>query len=327
MHRLSALALMILGQASPVEFSSQTAMRIAACGPSDPDRVALERVMRGPSYDHLGGGLHDGPGGPKRLETNAWFLNALVASYESKQDLFVRNVALDVVSFGLRDLKDAAGAFFRSQGSGASAAYFSFSRTEIESALGSARSREFFEHFSLSPEGFPVLIGSPFGGLAETRQTLVLRRLRRVRLPLDATIDRDANGVWIGALARAAHVLDRHDFMEAARRAATAQAERPGGSAGAAFGLAALARFDRGGDPGQGASKALEVAMAQSPRADAPDLTTLVFGLTDALRLNASDLRRRQLAHVMRELERRFPGAETLVAARCLSATVTAKAP
>lgn len=67
--------------------------------------------------------------------------------------------------------------------------------------------------------------------------------------------------------------------------------------------------------------------MAQSPRADAPDLTTLVFGLTDALRLNASDLRRRQLAHVMRELERRFPGAETLVAARCLSATVTAKAP
>ena len=317
----------VSGESAP-PLRLDSAIRIASCGPSEDDQVMLDRAMHGPSYDHLGGGFHDRPGGPKRLETNAWFLNALVRSYEGGQDLFVRNVALDVVAFALRDLKDAAGAFFRAQGDENSSKYFAFTEAEVRSALGQGKSSEFFEHFALSPDGFPVLTGSPFGGLAETRQTLVLRRLRRVRLPLDETIDEGGNGVWIGALARAAHVFGRHDFLEAARRASrAARGQGPARSGGAAFGLASLARLDQSETSAEDASKALDAAIERSPQATASDLTLLVWSLTDALRVNRSDLRLRQLAHMMREVERRFPNSDTLAAARCLNASVTAKAP
>jgi len=68
------------------------ARRIAVCGPSANDRDLLDAVLRSASYDHVGGGFHDFPGGPKRLDTNAWYLNALAAAYEAKADLFIRNM-------------------------------------------------------------------------------------------------------------------------------------------------------------------------------------------------------------------------------------------
>lgn len=319
---------MAFTEVGPAELSRSAAIRIAACGPSDQDRRALDQLLRGASYDHLGGGFHDYPGGPKRLETNAWALNALIATHEARPDLFVRNAALDTVAFALRDLKDADGAFFRSIGNDRTETYFAFSEPEIRAALGPDKSREFFDNFALTPGGFPRLTGSPFAGLSDTRQTLLLRRLRRIRLPLDDVIDPDANGVWVGALARTAAVLQRRDFMEAAQRAATVLATMPNrGGAGAAFGFAALERFDRGRATPDLASRALDRALAKSATASGTDFAILALTLADQLRLHPSDARGRQLTRVVRELERRFPNTDAAQAAGCAAATVVRRAP
>lgn len=303
------------------------AMRIAACGPSETDRALLDQQVRSANYDHLGGGFHDFPGGPKRLETNAWLLNAIVTAHEAKPDLFLRNTALDTVAFVLRDLKDAAGGFFASIGNAATTSYYAFSEQEVRSALGPDKSREFFENFTLAPGGFPQLTGSPFAGLGDTRQTLLLRRLRRIRLPLDDTIDPDANGVWIGALARAAVTLKRRDFVEAAQRAAgvASGSQRPK-SAGTAFGIVELEHFDRAFSA-EAAAKALDRAVERSPRMGAAELATLSWALAEWMRLHPSDIRSRQFAGVISTIERQFATTEAAAAARCVAATVKAKAP
>jgi|CXWL01.1.fsa_nt_gi hypothetical protein len=303
------------------------AMRIAACGADEVDRAYLDQHIRSAAYDQLGGGFHDFPGGPKGLEKNAWYLNAVVAAHEAKPDLFLRNMALDTVGFVLRDLKDAAGGFFASIGNREASSYYAFTEQEIHAALGREKSREFFATFALTPGGFPRLTGSPFAALAETRQTLLLRRLRRVRLPLDETIDPSANGLWVGALARAAATLQRHDFMEAARRAGAAVARFPrGGGAGAAFGLVSLERFDAAHSP-EASSKALDYAIERSPSMPANDLMPLAWSLAETIRLHDSDVRRRQLTSVLRVLESRFAATEAAAAARCVAATVLVKSP
>ena len=327
---ISTALFLLLGitEAGSPELSIGAAVRLAACGPSEADHVRIETLLRGATYDHLGGGFHDMPGGPKRLETNAWYLNALSAAYEAKPDLFVRNMALDIVAFVLRDLKDGVGAFFRSLGNEGTSAYFSFSEAEIRAALGPDKSREFFLNFALSAGGFPRLTGSPFAGLADTRQTLLLRRLRRVRLPLDDTLDPDANGLWVAALSRTATALGRHDLMEAARRAAGAiSRSKDGGAAGAAFGFAALEHFDPGQMPADVVSRALDRAIETSQAASAVDLSTIAMALAHTLRAHPSETRKRQLSRLMREIERRFPDTEALTAARCAAATAVAKAP
>ncbi len=164
----------------------------------------LRDLSTSASRDHLAGGFHDFPGGPKSLETNALIVLALVREHRASQDLFGRQTILDTLAWGLKDLKDGSGVFFTSIGDAGDAtrAYFSFNDAELRSALGPTRSREFFEHFALSPGGFPHLTGSPFAGLGATRETLLLRRNGRIRLPLDERINAHANGLWIAALAQ-----------------------------------------------------------------------------------------------------------------------------
>ena len=174
---------------------------------------------------------------------NALIVLALNQEHRATRDLFVRQTILDTAAWGLKDMKDGEGVFFTSMGrdDGPTRAYFSFKESELRAALGPDRSEEFFKTFELSPEGFLRLFGSPFAGLGATRETLLLRRNRRVRLPLDEKIDPQANGLWIAALAQTAVELKRDDERLAAERAARVLLARAGHAVpGLALGLLRL---------------------------------------------------------------------------------------
>src|SRR5581483_9016305 len=72
------------------------------------------------------------------------------------------------------------------------------------------------------------LEGSPFAGLGSSRETLLVRRLRRVKPAVDERVVCAGNGLVIGALATSGRILKRGSDVEAARRAASAALTRLG---------------------------------------------------------------------------------------------------
>ena len=277
--------------------------------------------------DHLAGGFHDTPGGPKRLSTNALALLATLQEHRRAPDLFLRQTILDTAAWGLKDLKDGEGAFFSGIGKSddATKAYFFFDESEVRSALGRERGDEFFKHFDLRPDGFLRLIGSPFAGLGSTRETLLLRRNRRVRLFLDERVDGTANGLWFAALTEVAGSLKRKDELLAAERGARQFLSRPPeGDSGLALGFASLATSTQEDVWIRAAVKELDATLARRDARTSLDSALLVMALHEARSLDATGLRARQESQVLKDLSERFPDSNELAAARCAATKMTA---
>ena len=199
----------------------------------------LEALARTSVRDPLGGGFHRGfhdreatcPRFEQLLCHNALLLRAYARTAGLLRNLFLRDVAREIVGWSLREMRDASGVFWSGRsavGRGEEGAFYVWTREEIVRWLEPDRASEWLGVYRLQPPGLFVLQGSPFAGLGSSREVLLGRRARRVPPPVDDEVLTGWNGLMIGALAVSGQSLNRGSDLEAARRAATVLLDRAG---------------------------------------------------------------------------------------------------
>jgi uncharacterized protein YyaL (SSP411 family) len=201
--------------------------------------AVLDALARGTLRDHVGGGFFRGttaaePGVPhfeKNLGDNALLLRAFARGYGATRSRLYRDVAREIVSWAVREMRDSSGDFWSSvhpASEGRDGAYYVFTADEVQRALGAERAAELQKTYLLVPPGVLVLTGNPFAGLGASQQVLFARRARRVRPPTDGRVVAEGNGLMISGLAASGSALAWGSDLETARRAADAVMTRLG---------------------------------------------------------------------------------------------------
>lgn len=227
-------------------------LRLARPAPAvgrSPAAEWLEGQARGIAYDHVGGGFFepDDAASPftKRLDTNALAVRVFGQAYLATGGLFFREVAEESARFLVRDLRGSDGVFWRAVVPATSEAglrFVSWTVEELQRFLGQARAKELLAVYELH-DNLLTLRGTPFAGLASSRNILLFRRNRRARPGVDTSLDAKANAAAVVALARLGSRLDRGFALDAARRAGEGLAAAPLGPAERAHAAAAYAEL------------------------------------------------------------------------------------
>ncbi|MER9564017.1 thioredoxin domain-containing protein [Mesorhizobium sp. M0571] len=204
--------------------------------------LSLEKMLAGGIYDHIGGGLSrystDAewlvPHFEKMLYDNAQLVRLCNWAYAATDNELFRLRIEETVTWLLREMRVESGAFAASldaDSQGEEGLFYTWTRDEIEAALGD-KSSLFFKHFTLSsPHGWE---GKPIIHRTETQQPqnvahreqlvplkekLLAAREQRIRPGRDGKALTDWNGLMIAALAEAGRSLGRADLIEAAEAA------------------------------------------------------------------------------------------------------------
>jgi len=214
-------------------------------------RLTLDKMAAGGLYDHLGGGFARYsvdehwlvPHFEKMLYDNALLADAYLDGYivtGSQRYLRVIQESLDYV---LRDMVDTEGGFHSTEDAdseGEEGKYYVWTIDEIHEVLGPELGNRFCDTYGVTSsgnfEGKTILnltavdeaAGTPSSEaleamveqLNEARRRLFERRQQRVRPGKDDKILVSWNGLMIHAMARAAGVLGRDDYLQAAQHAA-----------------------------------------------------------------------------------------------------------
>ncbi|MDA1001061.1 MAG: thioredoxin domain-containing protein [bacterium] len=214
--------------------------------------LTLQRMALGGMYDQLGGGFHrysvDAiwlvPHFEKMLYDNALLAKVYLEGYQATGNAFYRSIAEDTLNYTLREMTAPAGGFYSAQDAdseGEEGKFFVWTPQEIAAAVGEKDGGLFCRFYGVSPEGnFEgkniLHIRQPpqafmeeegideedlFYSLQRARQKLFEAREKRVKPGLDDKVLASWNGLMIGAMAVAGRVLERGDYVEAARRAAS----------------------------------------------------------------------------------------------------------
>ncbi|MEP7216501.1 MAG: hypothetical protein ABI782_09625, partial [Anaerolineaceae bacterium] len=140
---------------------------------------------------------------------------------------------------------------------------------------------------------------------------------------LDTTIDSQANGLWIAALAQTALELHREDERLAAERSARTLGSRAEtNSPGMALGLATLSATNPTPEWTEAAGRAFDAALSRPGARTAQDQAILAVAVSLLPDSPSAALRNRQRQRLLAELRTRFPGSDELAAAEC-AATVS----
>lgn len=205
--------------------------------------TTLTRICQGGIYDHLGGGFSRYsvderwlvPHFEKMLYDNALLLDLLTEAWRETHDpLFAARIE-ETVGWVLREMVAEGGGFAASldaDSEGEEGRFYVWSADEILNVLGAEDASFFNRVYGVAPggnwEGHTILnrLGAPSllsmeeeKRLAECRARLFERRARRVRPGWDDKVLADWNGLMIAALARAARVFGRTEWLAAAKRA------------------------------------------------------------------------------------------------------------
>ncbi|WP_095083887.1 thioredoxin domain-containing protein [Mesorhizobium sophorae] len=204
--------------------------------------LSLDRMLSGGIYDHIGGGLSrystDAewlvPHFEKMLYDNAQLIRFCNWAYAVSGNNLFRVRIEDTIDWLLREMRVDGGAFAASldaDSDGEEGLFYTWSRADIEVALG-VDSPRFFKHFTLSSphgwEGKPVVHQTSSqqaqsvvdrDQLVPLKAKLLAIREGRVRPGLDAKTLTDWNGLMIAALAEAGRSLSRRDWVDAAAKA------------------------------------------------------------------------------------------------------------
>jgi uncharacterized protein len=225
-------------------FLWQNAFRTGAAPGIGATDLLLRRMSQGGIYDHLGGGYAryatDAawliPHFEKMLYDNAQILELLSLAHAHAPDPLYAARAEETVGWLTRDMTaqalDGRAAFAASEDAdseGVEGKFYVWTESEIDQLLG-ADSPSFKAAYDVTLsgnwEGHTILqrITPPGDAdheakLARNRDTLFKARARRVRPSRDDKVLADWNGLAIAALARAAAVFHRPDWLN---RAATA---------------------------------------------------------------------------------------------------------
>lgn len=202
----------------------------------------LERMARGGIYDHLGGGFARYsvderwlvPHFEKMLYDNAQLLNLYALEAARSGDKFALTSAEGIVAWLEREMLLPEGAFAASldaDSEGVEGKYYVWTARELRELLPPEDAALFARHYDVTPHGnweevtIPNRLETPDpdaaeeGELARTRETLLAVRRQRIPPGRDDKILADWNGLMIAALARAAGLLDKPQWLALAERA------------------------------------------------------------------------------------------------------------
>jgi uncharacterized protein YyaL (SSP411 family) len=205
--------------------------------------TTLRHICQGGIYDHLGGGfarysvdeLWLVPHFEKMLYDNALLLDLLTDVWrETQEPLFATRIA-ETVAWLEREMIGEGGGFASSldaDSEGEEGKFYVWSASEIQDILGAEDAAFFKRVYGITAEGnfeghtilnrldsLALLSDAEEARLAAMRATLLARRASRVRPGWDDKILADWNGLMIAALARAAIVFERPDWLKLAEGA------------------------------------------------------------------------------------------------------------
>jgi uncharacterized protein YyaL (SSP411 family) len=205
--------------------------------------TTLVHICQGGIYDHLRGGFARysvderwlAPHFEKMLYDNALLIDLLTEAWrESANPLFKIRVAETVAWLEAEMIADGGGfaASLDADSDGEEGKFYVWTRDEIRRVVDAPDADLFERVYDVSSsgnwEGHTILnrlnalaLGDADTELrlAHARGKLLAERAKRVRPGWDDKVLADWNGLMIGALARAAQVLDRRDWLDLAKRA------------------------------------------------------------------------------------------------------------
>lgn len=199
-------------------------------------RVLLHGLSQGGIYDHLGGGYAryaidaawQVPHFEKMLCDNAQILELLTFAHAARPDPLLAARAEGTVGWLLREMRveDAFASAQAAESEGEEGRFYCWDAAEIDAVLGAAAGEDFRATYGVTPagnwEGRNVLrcVAPPHLGdalLSEARARLFAHRARRPPPERDDKVLADWNGLTIVALARAAQVFRRPEWLDVAR--------------------------------------------------------------------------------------------------------------
>ena len=214
--------------------------------------LTLDRMADGGIYDHLGGGFArystDAnwlvPHFEKMLYDNAQLVDLLTSAWQDTQKPFYAERVAETIEWLLREMRIEEGNAAAYAGTldadseGEEGKYYVWTAAEIDALLG-ADAAMFKLAYDVTPggnwEGHTILNrrrtmkrldAAGEAKLAAARKVLFAVREKRIRPGRDDKVLADWNGLMIAALARAAMVFDRPEWLAAARAAFAFVTER-----------------------------------------------------------------------------------------------------
>jgi len=209
----------------------------------------LIRMARGGIYDHVGGGFHrystDAqwliPHFEKMLYDNALLAHAYLVAYQLTHRPLYRQIVEETLDYVLREMTDPHGGFYATQDAeseGEEGRFYVWTPAEIRAVLGEREGEIVCRYFGVTEEGNfegktvlsiprdPDIIARLEGLTVSELEEIIRRarpklwehRERRVKPARDEKILTAWNGLMLRALARAAVVLEREQYYQAARR-------------------------------------------------------------------------------------------------------------
>jgi hypothetical protein len=204
--------------------------------------LTLDHICQGGIYDHVGGGFARYavdrqwlvPHFEKMLYDNAQLVELLTHAWQATgKPLYAERVA-ETVAWLAREMRQNGGGFSSSLDADSEheeGKFYVWSEAEIDALLG-PRAPRFKEIYDVTPggnwEGHAILnrLGhldrvedAVEAELAQDRAVLLKARAKRVRPGLDDKVLADWNGLMTGALAYAAPVFQRPDWLALAEQA------------------------------------------------------------------------------------------------------------
>ncbi|WP_292529159.1 thioredoxin domain-containing protein [Methylocystis sp.] len=202
--------------------------------------LTLDHISQGGVYDHLGGGFArystDNrwlvPHFEKMLYDNAQLIELLTEVWQDERRELYRLRVTETIQWMTREMRVDGGGFASSldaDSDGEEGKFYAWSEAEIREALG-ARAPFFEPAYGVSREGnfehgrsilnrlgsIELLDEDAEAALARDRTALFALRERRVRPGCDDKVLADWNGLTIAAIAKAACVFERPDWLDLA---------------------------------------------------------------------------------------------------------------
>jgi uncharacterized protein len=211
--------------------------------------LTLRKMAQGGIYDQIGGGFHRYsvdevwlvPHFEKMLYDNALLARVYIWAYQATGDMSFRRICEETLDYVLREMTSDEGGFYSAQDAdseGIEGKFYVWTPEEFAAALppgdadrmarlydvtagGNFEGRNIL-HLVKAPEEFAAVEGIDADQLsakiADARGKLYEVRSRRVWPGRDDKVLASWNGLMLRALAEAGAVLERPDYIEAARR-------------------------------------------------------------------------------------------------------------
>jgi len=216
-------------------------------------KKTLRAIRDGGIYDQIGFGLHrystdarwSVPHFEKMLYDQALMVIACTEAYQATKDPLFCRMAREIITYVSRDMTSPEGSFFSAENAdseGGEGAYYTWTRDELETALGHEEASRAAEAFTILPGGnYPDANGrykkniprrpsdDPKGiresglpaGTDVLRERLFAVRSKRPRPSKDDKVLADWNALFCIGLAHAARAFGERTYADSARGALT----------------------------------------------------------------------------------------------------------